>query len=162
MSNPVITADSSRQQCIICNEPNEADRKMVQCDGCDRWYHFRCVGVNDSIEGENRSFMCTVCTLPESSESVASTSTSAREARLQLEMQRLAEEKRLQEKIQEEREKQEKEMQEMALRLERERREKAIVAMFALEKEYITRKYNLLHNQLDEEGDAASVRSRRD
>lgn len=58
--------------------------------------------------------------------------------------------------------KQDREIQEMALRLERERRDKAIVAMFALEKEYTTRNYNLLHTQLEDEVETSSVRSRRD
>ncbi|XP_062556698.1 uncharacterized protein LOC134221524 [Armigeres subalbatus] len=149
-----------QNQCIVCNEPNHADRKMVQCDGCDRWFHFRCVGVKDSIEGEDRSFRCTACSVPDPPASTVSTSASMREARIQLEVQRLAEEKRLQEKMQKERGKQEQAIQEMTLRLERERRDKAIREMFALEKEYIQRKYDLLHTQLDDDGDAVSVRSR--
>ncbi|XP_062550988.1 uncharacterized protein LOC134215927 [Armigeres subalbatus] len=152
---------SSQHQCIICNQPNEADRKMVQCDVCDRWYHFMCAGVNDSIENESRNFICTACHNSDPCESVASTTTSARAARLELEMQRLAEEKRLQDKMREEREKQDREMQDMVLRLESERREKAITAMFALEKEYIKKKYNLLQTKLDEGSATGSVRSRR-
>lgn len=167
MSSGDSVADSREQrdadqqsQCIICNQPNHADRKMVQCDGCDHWFHFRCVGVNDSIEDPERSFKCAACTVPDPPGSTVSTSASVREARIQLEVQRLADEKRLQEKMHAEREKQERDLLEMTLRLERERRDKAMKEKFALEKDYLQRKYDLLHTQLDDDGDAVSVRSR--
>lgn len=34
---------------------------MVQCDGCDNWHHYECVGVDDSIK--NKSWICKACTL---------------------------------------------------------------------------------------------------
>lgn len=151
-------SDSTQQQCIICNLPNEADRKMVQCDGCDRWFHFMCAGVNDSIEDENRSYICVACAVP--ALSVTSTSSSVREARKQLEMQRLEEEKRLQEKVRDEREKQERILQELTLRMERERGERALAAMLAAEKQHIQQKYDLLHTQLNDDDEGGSVRSR--
>lgn len=60
-----------------------------------------------------------------------------------------------------EREKADKELQEKALRLEKERSEKAIVDKIELEKVYITRKFDLLLAQVDEEEEGRSVRSRR-
>lgn len=32
---------------------------MVQCDFCDNWYHFRCVGVTKKIE--NLEWTCQFC-----------------------------------------------------------------------------------------------------
>lgn len=44
--------------CIHCNQPEEYD-KMVQCDDCDRWSHFECAGVNDSIS--EKPWLCKKC-----------------------------------------------------------------------------------------------------
>lgn len=118
--------------CIACNRPNTAEPKMVQCDGCNRWYHFSCAGVGDSIEEEDRSYQCVLCRPRSRAPSlVKSTSTTAsvREARLRLEMQRLTEEKALKQKLMEERAKNELE----------------------LEKEFLDRKFELLQAQLDED-----------
>ncbi|XP_062713931.1 uncharacterized protein LOC134290753 [Aedes albopictus] len=108
---------------------------MVQCDGCSRWYHFSCAGVGDSIEADDRSYRCALCRprgsrTSSSIRSTPSTSASAREAKLQLEMQQLAEEKELQAKLMAEKAK--------------------------LEKEFLERKYKLLHAQLDEDARASS------
>ncbi|XP_062714276.1 uncharacterized protein LOC134291034 [Aedes albopictus] len=124
LSEPPVDA-----QCIACNRPNTAEPKMVQCDGCSRWYHFTCAGVGDSIEGEDRSYQCALCRPPSrSASSVRTTSTTAstREARLRLEMQRLEEEKKL--------------------------REKANADRLRLEEEFLDRRFKLLQAQLEDEG----------
>lgn len=127
---------------------------MVQCDGCSRWYHFSCAGVGDSIADPDKSYRCALCErrdshAPSSSKSTTSTTASQREARLQLEMQRLAEEKALQVKLMAERAKQDQELQEKALQLDKDRREKAIADLAKLEQEYLDRKFKLLHARLD-------------
>lgn len=44
--------------CPVCQgETREHD--MVQCDACDRWVHYECVGVGDSVA--NRSWVCPMC-----------------------------------------------------------------------------------------------------
>lgn len=55
-------------------------------------------------------------------------------------MQRLAEEKELRARLLVEKEKQDKDMHDMAMRLEKERREKAISDLMTLEKEFIDKK----------------------
>lgn len=37
----------------------QTDDSLVQCDRCDSWWHFGCVGVSDSIS--EKSFVCTNC-----------------------------------------------------------------------------------------------------
>ncbi|XP_062717285.1 uncharacterized protein LOC134292262 [Aedes albopictus] len=37
----------------------QTDDSLVQCDRCDSWWHFGCVGVSDSIS--EKSFICTKC-----------------------------------------------------------------------------------------------------
>lgn len=44
--------------CGICKRPEEGD--MVQCDDCDKWFHFHCAGVSASIE--TSSWICNECT----------------------------------------------------------------------------------------------------
>ncbi|XP_055922260.1 uncharacterized protein LOC129953275 [Eupeodes corollae] len=46
----------------MCSE-GETDR-MVQCDSCDKWYHYDCVGVDDGVA--DVSWSCEFCTNPRS------------------------------------------------------------------------------------------------
>ncbi|XP_055633384.1 uncharacterized protein LOC129773764 [Toxorhynchites rutilus septentrionalis] len=43
--------------CGTCDGPDTDD--MVQCDQCDGWYHYDCVGVSDEVV--NQSWSCTNC-----------------------------------------------------------------------------------------------------
>ena len=31
--------------CCICSLPESYDKKMIQCDVCKEWYHFKCVNI---------------------------------------------------------------------------------------------------------------------
>ena len=44
--------------CQVCSV-EVAYAKLVQCDGCDQWYHFSCVGVNDSVS--EQAWICAKC-----------------------------------------------------------------------------------------------------
>ncbi|XP_055633238.1 uncharacterized protein LOC129773624 [Toxorhynchites rutilus septentrionalis] len=161
VDQPIPNEVSTDALCIVCKQLNEADAKMVQCDGCTRWIHFSCAGVGDSIEADDRSYHCVVCRprgsrAPSTAKSTASTSASARQAKLQLEMQQLAEEKELQAKMVAEKADQDKELQEKAIRMEKERKEKVRADQLKLEKEFMDRKYKLLHAQLNEDARTSS------
>ncbi|XP_062557256.1 uncharacterized protein LOC134222129 [Armigeres subalbatus] len=149
------------KNCRGCNEPDEADSQMVQCDGCSHWYHFRCAGVGNSIADESRTYICAFCAASPAQSDAPSTTASAREAKLRLEMQRLEEEKELRARLLAEKEKQEKDMQEMAMRMEKERREKAIADLMVMEKEFLEKKYRLLQASLEDDEEAKSIRSHR-
>ena len=41
-------------ECIICNNKSE-DTYWIQCDNCNYWYHFECVGI------EPNEFICNLC-----------------------------------------------------------------------------------------------------
>lgn len=43
--------------CMECTELD--DMNMVQCDECDGWAHFRCVGVGPEIEYSD--WRCKLC-----------------------------------------------------------------------------------------------------
>ncbi|XP_062712096.1 uncharacterized protein LOC134289727 [Aedes albopictus] len=88
-----------KTHCQACKEP-DTDR-MVSCGHCGSWWHYACVGVNESIAEPERTFTCPICQKPSAqipvggfsssraSSKASSTSTTAssraKKARLQLE-----------------------------------------------------------------------------
>nr|XP_029716378.1 uncharacterized protein LOC115259733 [Aedes albopictus] len=98
---------------------------------------------------------------PAGSRSCRSSTSSVRAARRELELQRLAEEKALQERLLKERQEEEEAMQRRVVEQEQERRKKAMQEKLELEKQFIERKFDLLRAELDEDDDDRSVRSRR-
>ncbi|XP_053692049.1 uncharacterized protein LOC128740530 [Sabethes cyaneus] len=56
--NPVRKARADRYtSCEWCSDRNNS--RMVQCDGCGRWFHFECVEVTEGIA--EISWFCPVC-----------------------------------------------------------------------------------------------------
>ncbi|XP_062542530.1 uncharacterized protein LOC134210505 [Armigeres subalbatus] len=51
------TTPVARGSCELCDKPD--DDQMVQCDTCDVWHHFVCVGVSEDIQG--CSWICLEC-----------------------------------------------------------------------------------------------------
>lgn len=45
--------------CMICRDPDNS--AMVQCDRCDAWFHFDCVGVDENVA--EMSWNCTSCNI---------------------------------------------------------------------------------------------------
>ncbi|XP_062533405.1 uncharacterized protein LOC134202420 [Armigeres subalbatus] len=58
LSNIAHTLDEYRSDCVMCERLN-GEESMVQCDGCQLWCHFSCVGVSESIK--DRSWSCPKC-----------------------------------------------------------------------------------------------------
>ncbi|XP_062553818.1 uncharacterized protein LOC134219136 [Armigeres subalbatus] len=60
LNPPNATCNSTpvaRGNCKLCDKPD--DDQMVQCDTCDVWHHFACVGVSEDIQG--CSWICLEC-----------------------------------------------------------------------------------------------------
>lgn len=56
--NPIRSVRRNRDySCQLCDARN--NNEMVQCDGCDRWFHFVCVEVSEDIA--NVSWVCLDC-----------------------------------------------------------------------------------------------------
>ncbi|XP_029719372.1 uncharacterized protein LOC109412164 [Aedes albopictus] len=58
--NPeVVVVDETMEghTCKTCRGPDTED--MVQCDRCDGWFHFSCVGVSEEVT--DKSWSCTNC-----------------------------------------------------------------------------------------------------
>lgn len=112
-----------------CKLPDSAEN-MVACDLCERWFHFTCAGVSESVS--DKSFICTDCEAAkerrttERVRSVKSHATSA--SGNELELQQLEQEKRLRERM-------------MAERKELE--EKFLKEKTAMEAEFLQRKFRL-------------------
>lgn len=56
--NKYAKLPTNQQPCLICSGPD--NEEMVQCDKCDRWYHYNCVNVTSDIV--NKDFICVKCT----------------------------------------------------------------------------------------------------
>ncbi|CAL4176709.1 unnamed protein product, partial [Meganyctiphanes norvegica] len=57
--------DSHDEPCgaIKCKQPSGENLDWVQCDGCDAWFHYTCVGMmpSDALE-DDQEYMCMECT----------------------------------------------------------------------------------------------------
>nr|XP_029713239.1 leucine-rich repeat extensin-like protein 5 [Aedes albopictus] len=96
------TLDEHRSDCVQCDRLN-GDENMVQCDGCQTWWHFSCAGVTDSIK--DRSWSCPKCQVDDLG-SIARTSRgsrcsnqSGRSARINLQLEKLNELQAIQQKF---------------------------------------------------------------
>ncbi|XP_058810967.1 uncharacterized protein LOC131675845 [Topomyia yanbarensis] len=122
-------------KCPACHESDIADNMMVQCDRCDQWFHFTCAGVDEGIK--DTSFVCVICvyrSTPASTHSGRSEK-SRISMRIQIDLQRLEEEKAIKQKLLEDKSE--------------------------LNKEFVGKKYELLHAELIDVEDNISERSHR-
>ncbi|XP_062705726.1 uncharacterized protein LOC134287612 [Aedes albopictus] len=56
----VMIMEDTVEECITCKTCQGPDTEdMVQCDRCDGWYHFSCVGVSEEVA--DKSWSCTNC-----------------------------------------------------------------------------------------------------
>ncbi|EAT46148.1 AAEL002650-PA [Aedes aegypti] len=117
--------------CVACDNP-EVEDDLVACDKCDKWWHFTCAGVSESIS--SRDWICPRCRPPSIPVSSRST-TSSRRADLQ--RKRLAEQQELEKK---------------ELELERKQLE--------LQKKHSQEMYQLEESLVGDDSDDCSVRSR--
>nr|XP_019561677.2 coiled-coil domain-containing protein 158-like [Aedes albopictus] len=142
--------------CVGCDRPNNSEKYMVQCQKCSLWYHFSCANVSTTTVRTTK-FVCTKCVpggdslVPEQTPSIMSgisSSSSARRTRIDRELKRLEEEKRLMEDLSRQRMEMERALQERELREKLDR-----------EKQFIARKHELLSQHDGEEGSVRSVQS---
>ncbi|XP_062713258.1 uncharacterized protein LOC134290203 [Aedes albopictus] len=133
--------------CGKCDRLNNAE-PMISCQDCRVYYHLSCANATaETVQG--RPFVCSSCARlpflpPARSMSGRWSSSSARQARIARELQRLEEERQLEEEIQREQIEQEKSL------AERSRREK-----LERQRQFIARKYDLL-SQADADEDDGS------
>lgn len=139
-------AEKPQRICESCKKAHNVAR-MVACDQCHRWYHCTCVKVAESC---NDKWTCKECELLAtiSGTSISSrTSSTSRSTRVQLQLMRLEEEKKAQEK----------------LLLEQQEQDRVrLAAKAALDKQYLDEKYALLiaEAEVEEVGSQRSHRSR--
>lgn len=61
--------ESAETHCSRCNGvyAEDGDDNWIQCDKCDKWYHYQCSGLQydeedyDELELEDADFVCSVC-----------------------------------------------------------------------------------------------------
>ncbi|EGV65230.1 hypothetical protein CANTEDRAFT_129526 [Yamadazyma tenuis ATCC 10573] len=59
-SAPKFDFNSDELYCI-CRKPDVEGQLMVGCDGCDEWFHFKCVGINTLYKELIATFFCKFC-----------------------------------------------------------------------------------------------------
>lgn len=131
--------------CPSCDRPDVADKWMVQCELCERWFHFSCAKVNESIK--DRSFACTTCALPPCPESTRTGASRTSSTRRRLELLRLEEEKEVQERILREHAEEEAAQQKKAQEEEKDRRKRIMEEKLEIARRYITKKFEVLQEE---------------
>ena len=60
----LLESDGSEVYCV-CRQPDDLQRLMLACDGCEVWYHIHCVGVSPTrakaLQAEGAEFICPTC-----------------------------------------------------------------------------------------------------
>ncbi|AOA62968.1 COMPASS component [Komagataella phaffii CBS 7435] len=52
---------NSEEVFCICRKPDDEGQLMVACDGCDEWFHFRCMKLDPKYEKLVANFYCVFC-----------------------------------------------------------------------------------------------------
>lgn len=52
---------NSEELYCICRKPDHGGELMVGCDGCEEWFHFKCMKINPQYKGLISSFYCKFC-----------------------------------------------------------------------------------------------------
>lgn len=53
--------ENSEEVYCTCRKPDIEGQMMVGCDGCDEWYHFKCIGLNELYQNLILCFYCKFC-----------------------------------------------------------------------------------------------------
>lgn len=59
--SPKFSLNSEELFCV-CRKPDHGEL-MVACDGCDEWYHFKCVGIEKKYKDLVNNYYCQFCDL---------------------------------------------------------------------------------------------------
>lgn len=59
-SAPKYNFNSDELYCI-CRKPDVEGELMISCDGCDEWFHFKCMRLNNNRQALIAKFFCKFC-----------------------------------------------------------------------------------------------------
>lgn len=45
----------------ICQTRHDGETPMIGCDGCDSWFHFKCIGMDPEVGEKLEHYMCSGC-----------------------------------------------------------------------------------------------------
>lgn len=60
INSPKFNLNSEEVYCI-CRRPDHGGELMINCDGCDEWFHFRCMKLDPSYSKLIARFYCKFC-----------------------------------------------------------------------------------------------------
>lgn len=52
---------NSEELYCVCRKPDHGGELMVGCDGCEEWFHFKCMKINPQYKSLISSFFCKFC-----------------------------------------------------------------------------------------------------
>lgn len=53
-----VSINFTMTACAACTMTSDTDEGMVGCDGCNNWYHYRCVGVDELDIRKQENWFC--------------------------------------------------------------------------------------------------------
>lgn len=59
-NSPKFNLNSEEVFCI-CRKPDHGGMLMISCDGCDEWFHFKCMKLNEKYQNLIAKFYCKFC-----------------------------------------------------------------------------------------------------
>ena len=59
-NSPKYSLDSEELYCI-CRQPDHGGEMMISCDGCNEWFHFKCMRINEKCSKLILKFFCKFC-----------------------------------------------------------------------------------------------------
>jgi len=54
------------QECetVLEEEPSDFEKQSIGCDGCDKWFHYKCVNIKGDetfLKRKNSKWYCNIC-----------------------------------------------------------------------------------------------------
>lgn len=143
---PMNEERETKNACLICTKETATTDK--ECAGCHKKFHRTCVPKSTLLDGD---WKCKMCFPRKAPSEKAASKTSKRSCRSEIQIQRLEEEK----KMQEESLAKELEIEERKLALERMK----LVRQRAIDQEFIKKKYAIIEDDNSSRGSVASGKS---
>lgn len=56
MTDPNANLDFTETPCAACDDVSTENERMIGCDGCQQWFHIRCVGISSDAELDKKWF----------------------------------------------------------------------------------------------------------
>lgn len=71
LGDPSYLNDFATRLYCICRKPYQDGENMMECEKCEEWFHFECIGyIGTSEEAEDINFVCSKCDRKDSTDNI--------------------------------------------------------------------------------------------